>query len=169
MAQSLAERLVDMLGGVPPWVVVLIISMIPILELRGGLIAAALLHMPLSVALPVCIIGNLIPIPFILLLLTKIFSWLKKTKRFRPLVERLEAKAEKNKDKVMKYEFWGLMLFVGIPLPMTGAWTGSLVAAVMDIRPKRRALLAEFLGLLMASAIMCIITYLIPWLIGGAR
>ena len=106
---------------------VFIISMIPLLELRGGLLAASLLKISAAKAIPLCIVGNIIPIPFILLFIRQIFKVLKKTKLFRGLVMKLEDRAMRKSDQVKKYEFWGLMLFVGIPLPGTGAWTGSLI------------------------------------------
>ncbi len=126
--------------------VVFIISMVPILELRGGLIVSKLLEVPITTAIPLCIIGNIIPIPFILLFIKQIFKWMKKIKLFRGLVERLEAKAMGKSDSIKKYEFWGLVLFVGIPLPGTGAWTGSLIAALLDVDFKK-AVLAELLDM----------------------
>lgn len=95
---------------------VFIISMIPLLELRGGLLAASLLKISAAKAIPLCIVGNIIPIPFILLFIRQIFKVLKKTKLFRGLVMKLEDRAMRKSDQVKKYEFWGLMLFVGIPL-----------------------------------------------------
>ncbi|MCI9014682.1 MAG: small multi-drug export protein, partial [Lachnospiraceae bacterium] len=125
--------------------VVFIISMIPILELRGGLIVSKLLEVPITTAIPLCIIGNIIPIPFILLFIKQIFKWMKKIRLFRGLVEKLENKAMSKSDNIKRYEFWGLVLFVGIPLPGTGAWTGSLIAALLDVDFKK-AVLAELLG-----------------------
>ena len=93
---------------------VFIISMIPLLELRGGLLAASLLKISAAKAIPLCIVGNIIPIPFILLFIRQIFKVLKKTKLFRGLVMKLEDRAMRKSDQVKKYEFWGLMLFVGI-------------------------------------------------------
>ena len=110
---------------------VFFISMIPLLELRGGLLAASLLKIPAVTAIPLCIAGNIIPIPFILLFIRKIFKVMKKTKIFRGLIQKLEDRAMGKSDQVKKYEFWGLTLFVGIPLPGTGAWTGSLIASSM--------------------------------------
>lgn len=138
--------------------VIFIISMIPILELRGGLIAAKLLGISILKAVPICIIGNIIPIPFILLFIKKIFKLLKKIKWFRHLIEKLEDKAMGKSDKISKYEFWGLALFVGIPLPGTGAWTGSLIAALLDIDFKK-AILAELVGIIVATIIMSIFSY----------
>ena len=138
--------------------VVFIISMIPILELRGGLIVSKLLEVPITTAIPLCIIGNIIPIPFILLFIKQIFKWMKKIRLFRGLVEKLEQKAMGKSDSIKKYEFWGLVLFVGIPLPGTGAWTGSLIAALLDIDFKK-AVLAELLGIAIATVIMSIFSY----------
>ncbi len=164
MVENLANWLTDAMSGLPAELVIFVISMIPILELRGGIVAASLLGVPITTAIPICIIGNIIPIPFILLFITKIFELMKKTKLFRPLVEKLESKAMGKSDKIKKYEFVGLMLFVGIPLPGTGAWTGSLIAALLRIKNKK-AVPAIFLGLLMATVIMCIVSYFIPWLV----
>ena len=138
--------------------VVFIISMIPILELRGGLIVASLLQVPITTAIPLCIIGNIIPIPFILLFIRQVFKWMKKFKIFRGIIEKLENRAMSKSDNIKKYEFWGLVLFVGIPLPGTGAWTGSLIAALLEVDFKK-AILAELLGIIMATIIMSIFSY----------
>ena len=138
--------------------VIFIISMIPILELRGGLLAASLLKVSAAKAIPICIMGNIIPIPFILLFIRQIFKVLKKTKLFRGLVIKMENRAMSKSDQVKKYEFWGLMLFVGIPLPGTGAWTGSLIASLLEIDIKKSSL-AILCGIIMATVIMYIISY----------
>lgn len=138
--------------------VIFIISMFPILELRGGLLAASLLKVPILTAIPLCIIGNLVPIPFILMFIKKIFSWMKKFRIFRGLIEKLEERAMSKSDKVTQYEFWGLTLFVGVPLPGTGAWMGSLIAALLEMDTKR-AVLAELLGVAIATVIMSIVSY----------
>ena len=139
-------------------IVVFIISMIPILELRGGLLVSQLIQVPITTAVPLCIIGNIIPIPFILLFIKQVFKWMKKIKLFRGLIEKLENRAMSKSDNIRKYEFWGLMLFVGIPLPGTGAWTGSLIAALLEIDFKK-AILAELLGIAIATSIMSIVSY----------
>ena len=143
---------------VSPEFVIFFISMIPILELRGGLLAASLLGVPITTAIPICIIGNIIPIPFILLFIKQIFKWMKKVRFFRPVIEWLERKAMGKSDKIKKGEFIGLMLFVGIPLPGTGAWTGSLIAALLDIDFKK-AIIAELVGIALATVIMSIVSY----------
>lgn len=137
---------------------VFIISMIPILELRGGLLAASLLKISAAKAIPLCVIGNIIPIPFILLFIRKIFKVMKNTKLFHGLIVRLENRAMRKSDQVKKYEFWGLMLFVGIPLPGTGAWTGALVASLLEVDIKKSSL-AILSGIVLATIIMYIVSY----------
>ena len=138
--------------------VVFIISMIPILELRGGLVVSKLIGVPLLTAIPLCIVGNIIPIPFILLFIKQIFKWLKKVKFFEKFVVKLENRAMSKSDSIRRYEFWGLALFVGIPLPGTGAWTGSLIAALLNLDLKK-AILAELVGIVMATVIMSVFSY----------
>lgn len=165
MAESLIQWFTDTLGGVvSKEILVFIISMVPILELRGGLIAARLFGIPYLKALGLCMTGNLIPVPFILLLITPFFRWFKKTKLLRGIVEKLEKRAMGKSDRVAKMQFWGLVLFVGIPLPGTGAWTGGLIASLLGI-PFKKALPAVIIGVFLAAAIMSIVTYVIPWLI----
>ena len=130
-----------------PEVAVFLVSMVPILELRGGLLLATLLKIPMTQAIVICIIGNLIPIPFILLFIKQIFKWLKKTKLFCPLIEKLERRAMGKSDQIKRYEFWGLVLFVGIPLPGTGAWTGSLVASLLEVDLKKSVPVQFYLNL----------------------
>ena len=161
MSDVLINWFVTNLGGkVGKELILFIISMVPILELRGGLLAAgpAFLNIPMWRAIPVGIIGNLLPIPFILLLITKIFDWMKGTKRLKPVVEKLEKKAMSQIANIEKYEFWGLVAFVGIPLPGTGAWTGALIAALLGIR-FRKAFPAIVIGVCLAACIMTIISY----------
>lgn len=161
MKEALINGLIAGISGkVGKEFIIFLISMVPILELRGGLLAAgpALLDVPMWQAIPICFIGNLVPIPFILLLITKIFDWMKGTKKLKPLVEKLEHKAMNQSANIEKYEFWGLVAFVGIPLPGTGAWTGALIAALLGIR-FRKAFPAIVLGLVVATVIMTILSY----------
>ena len=167
MTETLVQSIIDALSGsVGKEAIVFIISMIPILDLRGALLVAGpLLGVPVATAIPLCIIGNIIPVPFILLLITPIFKWMKGTKTFKPMVDKLEAKAMSKSDKIEKYEFWGLVLFVGIPLPGTGAWTGSLIAALLGVKFKK-AFPAVILGICIATVIMWFISYVI---LGGVQ
>lgn len=144
--------------------VVFIISLLPILELRGGLIAAAIVGIEWYVALPICIVGNMLPIPFVLLFIRKILNWLKNFKFMKKIVEKLDERAKKKSESINKFIVWGLYLFVAIPLPGTGAWTGALVADVLDVRFKK-AFPAIFVGVITAGLIVSFVSYGIPWLI----
>ena len=166
MTDSLINWFTSTLSFMPKEVVVFIVSMVPILELRGGLIASSLLGIGVYKAVFLCILGNIVPIPFILLFITPIFNWMKTTKLFRPMVEKLENKSMSKSDQIQKYEFWGLALFVGVPLPGTGAWTGALIAALLGIKIKK-ASLSIFIGIIIATVIMTIISYGIPWAISA--
>ncbi|WP_138262036.1 COG2426 family protein [[Clostridium] hylemonae] len=167
MTETLVQNIIDVLGGsMGKEAIVFIISMIPILELRGALLVAGpLLGVPVATAIPLCIIGNIIPVPFILWLITPVFNWMKGTRKLKPMVDKLEAKAMSKSDKIEKYEFWGLVLFVGIPLPGTGAWTGALIASLLGVKFKK-AFPAIILGILMATVIMWFISYV---LLGGVN
>ncbi len=159
--EGLAEKLVNMLSGIPPLLIVFLISMIPILELRGGLIAASLLHIPMWTAVAFCILGNILPIPFILLFIEKILNWMEGCRIgwMRKLALWLKARGTgKKAESIRKYEFLGILLFVGIPLPGTGAWTGSLIASLLHVE-RKKSVPAIFLGLIMATVIMCLISY----------
>jgi small multidrug export protein len=165
MAEKLAKSLINMMGGLlslsfGKQLIVFIISMLPILELRGGLIAASLLGLPPIESYLIAIIGNIIPVPFILLLMNKILKAMEKSrfKIFNKIHSFLHKKIMKNKDSIEKYGFWGLVLFVGIPLPGTGAWTGSIIAAFLEM-DRKKAFFAILLGMLMASIIMMIISF----------
>lgn len=158
MAESLVHTFLGLFDGLRsiPFgkeLIVFLISLMPILELRGGLIAAALLGLDIVPAFIICIIGNLLPIPFILWFITPIFNKLKKTKHLSKFVNKIEKKALSKKDKIEKAEFWGLFFFVGIPLPGTGGWTGSLIASLIDM-DKKKALLAITCGVLLAGLIV---------------
>lgn len=127
-------------GVVSKEMIVFIISMVPILELRGGLVAASLLKIPLFQAVGLCIAGNIIPVPFILAFITPIFNWMKKTRWLKPKIEKLEAKSMGKSEQIQKYEFIGLMLFVGIPLPGTRQHGPvQLIASLLDIKFKKAA------------------------------
>ncbi len=135
-----------------------VLSMVPVLELRGAIPVGVAGGLPPLVAMIVAIVGNLVPIPFILLFIKKIFAWLKNRPNIRPLVEKLERRAEGKMDTVRRYAWWGLCILVAIPLPGTGAWTGALVAAMMDMRIKK-ALPAIVLGVVIAGLIITSLSY----------
>lgn len=161
MVENLVTFITNTLSGsMSGDIVCFIISLFPILELRGGLLAAspAFLNVPMARALPLCIIGNLLPIPFVLLLIERIIAWMEHFKPTAGVANWLKDKADKNKDQIVKYGFWGLVIFIGVPLPGTGAWTGSLVAALLHM-PFKKAFAASIIGVLMASVIMCVVSY----------
>lgn len=156
---SIVQKIVELFqNSVSKELLVFIISLCPVLELRGGLLAASLLKIPYIKAAVLSIIGNILPIPFILLFMNKILSMMENIKFTKKFAEFLKNKAIKNKPQIDKYGFWGLTIFVGIPLPMTGAWTGALIASVFHMDLKK-ASIAIFLGILLAFIIMSIISY----------
>lgn len=136
----------------------LVLSMTPIIELRGAIPVATANGLDLWFAIVLSVIGNMIPVPFIIIFIRKIFEWMRrKSDKLNKLVEHFEQKAEKHKETVIKYEFWGLFILVAIPLPGTGAWTGALVAAMLDMRLKS-AVPAIFLGVVGAGLIVAAVT-----------
>lgn len=161
MTDSLVQWMTAALGGkVSGEIIIFIISMIPILELRGGLLAAspALLNVPILRAIPICVAGNLLPIPFILLLIEKVLDIMEQIPFLDRIALWVREKADKHKGQVETYGFWGLVLFVGIPLPCTGAWTGSLVASLLHMKI-RKSFPAILLGIILATVIMSLLSY----------
>jgi uncharacterized membrane protein len=159
MTETLVNEIMHFLQNrIPEELVAFVISLFPVLECRGGMIAARLMEIPFLKAFLLCYLGNMLPIPFIILFIRKIFDFLRKFKFFEKIIVKLEAKTDKNKDKILRYKSWGLLLFVAIPLPGTGGWTGALMAALLDIRFKR-ALPIIALGVLIAGFIMSGLTY----------
>lgn len=157
--ESLVEWYQSTLGNfMPKEVFIFLVSMLPLIELRGGLIAASLLKVPLISANLICILGNILPIPFILLFIKKIFEFMKKHNILSGLVKKLESRAAKKSKGLEKGEFIFLMLFVGVPLPGTGAWTGALIASLLELDIKK-ASIAIFLGVIIAAIIMDIVSY----------
>ena len=132
--------------------------MIPIIELRGAIPIGIAADVPVWKTFLLSVVGNMVPVPFILLFIKKILAFMSnsKIKLFNKFANYLYKKAEKNRPKIEKYSFFGVALFVGIPLPMTGAWTGSLVAALMDMK-FWKAMLSAFIGVLMAATIVTLI------------
>ena len=138
----------------------LLISMVPVIELRGAIPIGVGLGLPYGVAVAVSVIGNIIPVPFIIIFIKAIFAWMRKiSPKLNGLVSSLEKRADKHKATVEKYAFWGLFILVEIPLPGTGAWTGALVAAMMDMRFKK-AFPAVALGVVAAAVIVTLVTVL---------
>lgn len=155
---GLVKTLVDAFGGLGKEAIVFIISMMPLLELRGGLLAATLLKMDFVPAYLISIVGNTLPIPLVLLFLDKVFNFLKKSKKLNKLISKLEKKILSKKGQIEKYGYLGLLLFVGIPLPGTGAWTGAGLAVLLNLN-KKKAFINIMLGVILASIIMSILSY----------
>lgn len=142
-----------------PAIITFLMAMVPVVELRGAIPYGVIAGLSVQQAFVLAVIGNLLPIPFLVVFTRKVFEWLRtKSDGLDRMVCRLEAKANKNKELVEKSEFFGLMLLVAIPLPGTGAWTGALVAAMLDMRLKR-AMPAIILGVLVAGVIVTTLTY----------
>lgn len=136
-----------------------LVSMVPIIELRGALPMATGAGLDWRIAIVVAIIGNLVPVPFIIMFIRKIFAWMRKQNNFfGKVVEKLENKAFSKRDTIDKYGPWGLWLFVAIPLPGTGAWTGALIAALLDI-PLKKSFPAIATGVLTAGIIVAFVSY----------
>lgn len=162
MSEALAQQFVDFFQNkIPEELIVFIVSLFPVLELRGGLIAAKLLGMNLVPAFIICYIANMIPIPFILLFIRKIFQFLRDKKFWGKVINKLEVRSMRKSEAVQKYRGWGLLLFVAIPLPGTGGWTGALIAALIDMRI-RTATLIIAVGVFIAGVIMSILMYGLP-------
>lgn len=156
------EKIVEMIvetfsGSVSKEIIVFVVSMIPVLELRGSILAAGFLKMEFLSTFIIAVLGNMLPIPFILVFIDKIFGFLKKT-RLKNAVEKLENRALSKSDQIRKYGKFGLYIFVAIPLPGTGAWTGALAASLLRIKPKN-AILPIFLGVVTAGLIMSLLSF----------
>ncbi len=163
MTQKLANFFVGLFGGVTSsllgkYLIVFILSMFPILELRGGLIAASLLNLPMWQSFLICFIGNIIPIPFILWFINPIFRKMRNHGFLGKIVAWCEDKANSKKEKIENLKYIGLFLFIGVPLPGTGAWMGCLIAALLNM-DKKKSLIAAILGVVMAGIIMLLVSY----------
>ena len=139
-------------------VYIFLISMLPFIELRGAVPVGAALGVGYTVNYLVAVIGNILPVPFILLFLPRMLNFLGKFKLFRGFVSWLRRKTDKNSEKINKGAFWGLCLFVALPLPGTGAWAGSFVAALFNM-PKWRSFISILIGVLICGVIMTLASY----------
>ena len=156
--EHIVTSLVELFGEtIPGELTVFLLSLMPIIELRGGILAAKLLQLDMLPAFFICLVGTILPTPFILLFINKIFDWMRNT-RLVKLVDRLEAKGRSKFDKINRYKTLGLLVFVAIPLPGTGAWTGSLAAALMKMDFKS-AMISVAGGTLVADILMCVLSY----------
>ncbi|MBR5236716.1 MAG: small multi-drug export protein [Clostridia bacterium] len=151
--------------GISDELVVFIVSMLPVVELRGAIPLGFLMNMDPWQLFALTVIGNILPVPFIILCARPIVNFFLRTKLLRPVGNWMENKVRKNAHKLGKYELWGLFIFVAIPLPGTGAWTGALLAALMDLRLKT-SVPAILLGVVTAGVIMVFGSTIVKFLIG---
>lgn len=163
MVEKIVKGCIELFGGVTAMtmgkeLIVFVISLMPILELRGGLLAASLLGLDPIKSYVISVIGNILPVPFILWFMSSILKWMRTNKYLKKLAMWLDKKVDSKKEQIEKYGFWGLVIFVGIPLPGTGAWTGCLIASVLEM-DRKKAFLAACLGVIMASIIMMLISF----------
>ncbi len=135
-----------------------LLAMVPVIEIRGALPFGVALGLDPIVSLMVSILGNMVPVPFIVFFIEKIFEWMRRFDKFRHIVERMETRAARHEKTIEKYKSWGLFILVAIPLPGTGAWTGSLVAALFKF-PVKKAFFLIFMGVIVAGIAVFIITY----------
>lgn len=160
--QEICRTLQEFLSahGIPDWLVVFLISLCPILECRLGMFTAiVLLEMNPFIGFLISFIGNIFPIPFILLLINWIFEILKKVPGIKKIVFWLEDKTLKKRDKIDKYGIWGLLLFVAIPLPGTGGWTGALLASLLKL-DKKKSFGVITIGVFIAGLIITVLSLL---------
>ncbi len=154
---ELMEWLTETMAG--EFLLTVLVSMVPIIELRGGIPFGVAAGLPVWMAFLAAVIGNIIPAPFIIVFIKRIFAWMRrKLPKLNRVVDKLEQKAHLKGQKVSKYKYLGLAIFVAIPLPGTGAWTGSLAAAFLDMR-LRKAMPAIVLGVVVAGFLISVLTY----------
>ena len=159
MVQSLSLWLHNTAAG--EFLLTMLISMVPVVELRGGVPAGVAMGLPIPMALLAGVIGNMLPVPFVILFIRQIFKWVRvHIPKLGGLIDRLEQRAYRkmSSQNLVRWQAWGLLMFVAIPLPGTGAWTGALIAALMDLRLKN-AVPVIFVGVLIAGLIMTALTY----------
>jgi len=149
------------------FVMTMLVSMVPIVELRGGIPYGVAAGLPVWLAYIAAFIGNLIPVPFIVVYIRRIFHWIRKhMPKLNNIIDKLEKKAHLKGKVMQKYQYLGLAIFVAIPLPGTGAWTGALAAAFLDMRLKK-AFPAAVLGVAVAGFLISILTYGVASVFGG--
>lgn len=152
------QAIVDLFSLIGQELTLFLVSMVPLIELRGAVPIGAAMGMNFIEVLLICIVGNMVPIPFILLFGNKLFAWFRRTRLFAKLFGRIETKLRGKMSKVTKYEKWGLFFFVAIPLPGTGAWSGAAIAVLLEMKPKE-AFWSIFCGVIAAGVIMALGSY----------
>ncbi len=139
-------------------VMTFLVAMVPVLELRGAIPMGVAGGLSPLAAMGIAIVGNMVPVPILILFTRQVFQWLKRWPRVRRVIEHLEHRAAEKSRVVERYAWWGLCILVAIPLPGTGAWTGALVAAVLGMRLKN-ALPAILLGVILAAFVVTCLTF----------
>lgn len=163
MTDKIVNWILGLFGGlvttmVGKYILISLLSLMPILELRGGLIAASLLDMPAYTSLAVCLLSNILVIPFVLFMFEKVIEFLSKVKFFDKIFTWFKKKTLKNKKMIEKYGYLGICLFVAVPLPGSGAWTGCFLADLLGL-DKKKSFIAALIGVLIAAVIMMIFSY----------
>ena len=154
---GLMQWLTDTTAG--EFTLTILVSMLPVVELRGGIPFGVAAGLPVWAAFIAAVIGNLIPVPFIIVYIRRVFQWMRRRiPRLNSLVDALERKAHLKGEKVTKYKYLGLIVLVAIPLPGTGAWTGSLAAAFLDM-PLRKAIPSIIAGVLIAGLAISLLAH----------
>lgn len=144
--------------NISPEIITFAISMVPVIELRGSIPYGASMEVPFYMSFILSVIGNMLPVPFLILFVRKIFTWLRKITIFKKLVDWMERRVLSKSEALAKYERFGLAIFVGIPLPGTGAWTGAMLAGLLGMR-LRDSLPAIFIGVIIAAAVVTAVSY----------
>ena len=143
------------------------VSMVPVVELRGGIPFGAALGLGQWQTLLAAVAGNMLPVPFVVVYIRRLLYWLRRrVPRLRAIADALERKIHLKGQTVLRYQYLGLFILVAIPLPGTGAWTGAMVAAFLDLR-LNRSLPAIFLGVLTAGLVMTFVTQTVSYVVGG--
>ena len=156
---GIVQGIVSALSGkISKEFIVFLVSMIPLLELRGSILEAGFMQMDFVPTYIAAVLGNMLPIPFILMFIKAIFNWMKKIKKLSKIPEWMEKKALSKADQIEKYGYLGLFLFVAIPLPGTGAWTGALASVLFGMK-RWKSLFFIFLGVLTAGLIMSLLAF----------
>jgi uncharacterized membrane protein len=157
MKEAIANFFLEIVGEE---ICVFLCSMLPIIELRGAIPMGAAFGLPWWQTYLIAVVGNMLPVPIILLFVKSVLTWMLqcRVRLFNRIAGKMFEKAEKNRDKIEKYAFWGLTLFVAIPLPATGAWTGTLVAALFDMK-FWKSVLSALLGVMIAGVVMTLVSY----------
>ncbi len=163
MTDKIVHFILGIFGGITSslygkYVLLFVISLMPILELRGGLIAASLLDMDPLTSFIVCLVANILVIPFVLFMVEFVFNLLSKIETLGKAITWWKEKALSKKDVIEKYGYLGIMIFVAVPLPGSGAWTGCLISVLLGL-DKKKSFIAALLGVLIAGIIMMIFSY----------